>query len=500
MTERLDALTSWHADWAGLRAVVLGLGVTGFAAADTLIELGVAVQVIADRAPTDRAEILAVLGGTLSEGGDSAAQVDALTEFAPDFVVVSPGYHPDHPVLAAAASAGIPIWGDIDLAWRVRDKTGTPAEWITVTGTNGKTTTVRLVTAMLSAAGKRVMACGNIGAPVLDAVRDPTGFDVLVVELSSYQLHWMELVSPYSSACLNIADDHLDWHGSAAAYRAAKGRVYERTRVACVYNLQDPATEQLVLDAEVVEGARAIGFTLGVPTPSEVGIVNGILCDRAFLEERRNNALELTTVDELHESGLSAPHIVANVLAASALARSMDVPPATIRDALREFRLDPHRIELVAESGDVRWVDDSKATNPHAADASLGAFPSVVWVVGGLLKGVDIGELIAKRAGRLRAAIVIGADRGPVLEAFARHAPGVPVHPVDERDTEQVMPVVARLARDAARPGDVVLLAPAAASMDQFDDYAHRGRSFAAAVRDLLGGAEDDPDTSRTDG
>jgi UDP-N-acetylmuramoylalanine--D-glutamate ligase len=170
------------------------------------------------------------------------------------------------------------------------------------------------------------------------------------------------------------------------------------------------------------------------------------------------------------------------------------VPPVTIRDALRTFRLDPHRIELVAEAGDVRWVDDSKATNPHAADASLGSYPSVVWVVGGLLKGVDIGSLVEKRADRLRAAIVIGVDREPVLEAFARHAPGVPVHAVDESDTEQVMPVAARLAAAVARPGDVVLLAPAAASMDQFDDYTHRGRAFAEAVRDLLGGGQDDED------
>jgi UDP-N-acetylmuramoylalanine--D-glutamate ligase len=397
-------------------------------------------------------------------------------------------------VLAAAASAGIPLWGDIDLAWRLRDKVGTPAEWITITGTNGKTTTTRLVTAMLAADGKRVMACGNIGTPVLDAVRDPTGFDVLVVELSSYQLHWVELVSTWASACLNIADDHLDWHGSAEAYRAAKGKVYERTKVACVYNLDDPVTEQLVRDADVVEGARAIGFGLGVPGLSDLGIVDGILCDRAFLEERRTSALELTTVEELHEAGLSAPHVVANILAASALARSFGVPPVTIRDALRSFRLDPHRIEVVAEAGEIRWVDDSKATNPHAADASLGAFPSVVWVVGGLLKGVDISDLVAKRADRLRAAIVIGVDREPVLEAFARHAPGVPVHAVDERDTEQVMPVAARLAAAAARPGDVVLLAPAAASMDQFDDYAHRGRAFAAAVRDLLGGGHRDED------
>ncbi|WP_210505332.1 UDP-N-acetylmuramoyl-L-alanine--D-glutamate ligase [Naasia sp. SYSU D00057] len=494
MTDRLEDLISWHADWSGLRALVLGLGVTGFAAADTLVELGASVLVVADKAPADKAKLLEVIGGRLAEGGDAADQVRALEEFGADVVIVSPGYHPDHPVLSAAAAAGIPLWGDIDLAWRLRDKVGTPAEWITITGTNGKTTTTRLVTAMIAADGKRVMACGNIGTPVLDAVRDPTGFDVLVVELSSYQLHWVELVSPWASACLNIADDHLDWHGSAAAYRAAKGKVYERTRVACVYNLGDPVTEELVREADVLEGARAVGFGLGVPGRSDFGIVDGILCDRAFLEDRANSALELTTVEELHGAGLSAPHVVANVLAASALARSTGVPPVTIREVLRSFRLDPHRIELVAEAAEVRWVDDSKATNPHAADASLGAYPSVVWVVGGLLKGVDIGDLVKKRADRIRAVVVIGVDRAPVLEAFARHAPGVPVHQVDESQTEQVMPVAARLAAAAARPGDVVLLAPAAASMDQFDDYAHRGRAFASAVRDLLGGGPNDED------
>ncbi|MCU1438036.1 MAG: UDP-N-acetylmuramoyl-L-alanine--D-glutamate ligase [Naasia sp.] len=497
MSAPLPELTSWHADWRGLRAAVLGLGVTGFAAADTLIELGVDVLVLADRAPAERAHLLDVIGGRLIEGAEAQLARDALDEFTPDVLIVSPGYHPDDPLLVHAAARGIPVWGDIDLAWRLRDKTGTPAEWITITGTNGKTTTARLTTAMLQADGRRAVACGNIGIPVLDAIRDPMGYDVLVVEVSSYQLHWMERVSPWASVCLNIADDHLDWHGSRAAYAAAKGRVYERTRVACVYNLGDPATERLVRDADVEEGARAIGFGLGVPGPSDLGIVDGILCDRAFLEDRRSTALELTTVAELHAAGLSAPHIVTNVLAASALARSLDVPPPVIRDTLAAFRLDPHRIEVVAERDGIRWIDDSKATNPHAADASLGAYESVVWVVGGLLKGVDLGELIAKRAGRLRGVVVLGEDRAAVLEAFARHAPGVAVAEAVPGETGAVMPVVARLAAGLARTGDVVLLAPAAASMDQFNDYAHRGREFQVAVRELLGGAADDPDASR---
>ncbi|THG33463.1 UDP-N-acetylmuramoyl-L-alanine--D-glutamate ligase [Naasia lichenicola] len=492
---RLDGLTSWRADWAGLRVVVLGLGMTGFSVADTLVELGCEVLVIADRATPERTRLLEVIGGSLVLDPDGATGPDAFEDFGPDLVVVSPGYHPDHPLLALAVDRGVAIWGDIELAWRVRDKvvreqTGEPAEWVLVTGTNGKTTTVGLTVAMLRADGRRAAACGNIGIPVLDVVRDPSGFDVLVVELSSYQLHWMEpgpgRVAPWASVCLNIADDHLDWHGSADAYAAAKAKVYEGTKVACVYNISDPATMRMVEDADVVDGARAIGFSLGPPGRSEFGIVDGILCDRAFLEDRMNTAFELTTVHELRDAGLGAPHVVANILAASALARSLDVAPLVIRDALAAFSLDPHRIELVAERDGIRWIDDSKATNAHAADASLGAFPSVVWVVGGLLKGVDIGAMVAARKERLRAAIVIGVDRAPVLEAFARHAPDVPLLEVEAGQTESIMPTVARLAAGVAQTGDVVLLAPAAASMDQFTDYGDRGSRFAAAVRDLL--------------
>jgi UDP-N-acetylmuramoylalanine--D-glutamate ligase len=491
MTADLARLTSWHApEWRGLKVGVLGAAVVGFAAADTLVELGCDVLVLAERATEERTTLLDVIGARL-ELGDAAAQRDALAAFGPDLVVVSPGFHPDVPALTWAAEQGVPVLGDVELAWRLRDKTGTPAEWITITGTNGKTTTTQLTTAMLTQGGRRARACGNIGSPVLDAIREPDGWDVLVVELSSYQLHWMEQVSPVASVCLNIADDHLDWHGSAEAYRAAKGRVYARTRVACVYNVEDPVTEQLVRDADVVEGCRAIGFTRDVPRVSEVGIVEEVLVDRAFLEERRTSALELTTLHALDEAGLSAPHVVADVLAAAALARAVGVAPRDVRDALAAFRLDAHRIQPVAEAGGVRWVDDSKATNPHAAAASLGAFPSVVWVAGGLTKGVDVAPLVAAVAesGRLRGAVLIGRDTDAFSTALARHAPSVPVTVVPDVDTDRVMPLAVEAARALASPGDVVLLAPAAASMDQFTDYADRGRRFAAAVRDAVAGA-----------
>lgn len=481
-------LSSWNDDWTGLRVAILGLGMTGFAAADTLAELGAGCQVFADSADDEMARVLEVIGVPLV----LATTAELLESFGPELVIVSPGFRPTHPMVLWAASHGVPVWGDIELAWRLRDKTGVPAEWIAVTGTNGKTTTVQLTTAMLAAAGHRVIACGNVGVPVLDAVRDPSGFDVLVVELSSFQLHYASSLSPFSSVCLNVANDHLDWHGSAEAYREAKATVYHSTRVACVFNEQDEVTRAMVEEADVIEGCRAVGFTLGLPGLSNLGVVDGILVDRAFHDERHRSALELTTVAELDVVGLGSSHMVANVLAAAALARSFGVEPETIRDALRTFQLDHHRTELVGAKDGVRWFNDSKATNPHAATAALIAFNPVVWIVGGLFKGVDVDELVAAQVGRLRAAVVIGEDREPLLEAFTRHAPELPVFEVVSADTEGVMPAAVRLSAAVAQSGDVVLLAPAAASMDQFSNYADRGNRFTAAVHELLGEQSDD--------
>jgi UDP-N-acetylmuramoylalanine--D-glutamate ligase len=496
--ERLARLTSWRSDWTGLRVAVLGLGVTGFSVADTLVELGAEVLVLASSATSEQRQLLEVIGAGYFEGPLTTTP-EPLEAFDPELVVASPGFHPDHPVLEWAAGRGTAVWSDIELAWRVRDKVTPVAEWILVTGTNGKTTTTQLATHILEADGRRVAAVGNIGIPVLDAVRYPAGFDVLVVELSSYQLHWLDqtaegTLSPWASVCLNLADDHLDWHGSFEAYRTAKAKVYTNTRVAAVYNRADEATRVMVEDAEVIEGCRAIGFGLDAPGPSDFGVVDGILCDRAFLEERATTALELTTAAELATSGLGAPHSIANVLAASALTRSLGVSPETIRDALRTFHLDSHRTEVIATANGVTWIDDSKATNPHAAAASIRAHGSVVWIVGGLLKGVDVDELVRAHAGRLSAAILIGVDRSALRSAFQRHAPGVVVYEVDETETSEVMPSAVRLAAAAAGVGDIVLLAPAAASMDQFTDYADRGSRFANAVRSHLEGTTDDDD------
>jgi len=491
---RLAELTSWHADWQGLRVVVFGLGVTGFAVADTLVELGAAVLVVGGPGDDERRQLLRVIGAEFVEQTDQTVVPTELPGFGADLVVTSPGYPPHHALHVWAREAGLPVWGDIELAWRLRDKvvsatTGAPAAWILVTGTNGKTTTTQLAATMLVAGGLRAAPAGNIGIPVLDAIRDPAGFDALVIELSSHQLHWMPgqgSVTPLAAVCLNLADDHLEWHGSAAAYRDAKAKVYDGVELACVYNLADRATREMVEEAEVQEGARAIGFGLGVPGPSDFGLVEGILVDRAFLEERRSSALELATIDDLREAGLDSPHMTANVLAAAALARAAGVAPGDIRDAVRGFRVGAHRNQRVAEGDGILWVDDSKATNAHAAQASLAAYPSVVWIAGGLLKGIDPEPLVERHAGRLRGVVLIGEDRSALRAAFARHAPAVTVVEVDATDTEGVMPSAVRAAASLAQAGDAVLLAPAAASFDQFDDYADRGDRFARAVRELL--------------
>lgn len=484
----LNQLTSWHSDWTQLRAVVFGLGVSGFSAADTLAELGAKTLVVAEKADAEMLDILDVIGVPHITGESARGVSQQLVDFQPEVIIVSPGVRPSNPLIAWAAENDVAIWVDIDLAWRLRDKTSRLAHWFTVTGTNGKTTTVQLLTAMLNVGGIRAEACGNIGKPILDAIRDPEGFDALVVELSSFQLHYLGEIYPFSSAVLNLADDHLDWHGSFEAYTDAKAKVYENTVAACVYNVMDKATETMVENADVVEGARAIGFTLGVPTRSQIGFVEDILCDRAFLDDRAHNAIEIATLEDLSQIGVLTPHLMANAAAATALARSAGVEPECIKEAIRTFRLDAHRIELVAESAGVRWIDDSKATNPHAADASLASFERVVWIVGGLLKGVDISDLVEKHREKLAAAIVIGADREPVLAALSAKAGGVPVEEITADSGLAVMSAAVSAAAKYADEGDVVLLAPAAASMDQFKDYADRGWSFAKAVRSQIGG------------
>jgi UDP-N-acetylmuramoylalanine--D-glutamate ligase len=474
-----DRLSPWHE----ARVTVAGIGVSGYSAADALVELGAQVTVVDESDGGDHAEkatILETLGATVRLGPGASATLPEGT----DLVIVSPGWRPVQPLLAAAAGLGLPLWGDVELAWRLQ-RPDRVVPWLAVTGTDGKTTTVGMLESILRAAGLVTGAVGNVGRPIMEAVLDEVAYDVLAVEMSSFQLHWLDQARFHSAACLNLAPDHQEWYAAEpdpmAAYAADKARVYWQNEVACVYNAEDAATREMVEAADVVEGARAIGFTLGIPGVAMLGVVDDLLVDRAFIPQRQSSALPLAAVADVQPA---APHNVANALAAAGLARAFGVPGGAVAQGLKDFRPGRHRIEPVGEVGGVTYVDDSKATNPHAAGASLAAFDPVVWIAGGQAKGTSFDELVAANRERLRGAVVLGVDRDIVAGALARQAPDVPVRVLESADPA-VMAEAVRLAAGLAEPGDTVLLAPGCASYDMFTGYADRGDRFAAAVGSL---------------
>ncbi len=471
--------------WPQAHVVIAGIGVSGFAAADGLMEFGARVTVLddlADEANSDKGKLLEVLGATVRLGHGATGRLPDDAD-----LVITTGWSPSNPLLVAAAQHDVPIWSEVELAWRL-SRPAKVVPWLGITGTNGKTTTTQMLESILTAGGLRAAAVGNIGRPVMETVLDPEPYDVLAVELSSHQLHWSNSLSLYSATVLNVAPDHLEWHGSPENYRAAKAKIYHGVQASCVYNVADPVTEQLVEEADVVEGARAIGFTLGIPGLSMLGVVDDLLVDRAFVEQRRDSALELAKISDISPS---APHNVANALAAAALARSFGVTPLAVRDGLRNVRVGAHKIQTIAERDGIRWVDDSKATNPAAAEAALRSFGSadgadgqIVWIAGGQAKGTTFDELVMTHKARLRGAVLLGVDRDLIAQALARHAPEVPVIVIGSTETSAMARAVAAAA-SLARPGDAVMLAPGCASKDMYTDYAARGDAFTAAVHDL---------------
>jgi UDP-N-acetylmuramoylalanine--D-glutamate ligase len=485
----------------GAPVLVAGGGVTGRAVLAALHALG-ATATLCDDDPATRRQFAE--SGTPTE--DSSTAAAHIADYA--LMIASPGFSPTAPVPAAAAVAGVPIWGDVELAWRLDQAGhyGPPRRWLAVTGTNGKTTTTSMLQAMLVAGGLDSRLCGNIGNPVLSALSGgPRGpADVLAVELSSFQLHWAPSVRPEAGALLNIAEDHLDWHGTLSDYAAAKAGVL-RGRVA-VAGLDDPRAAQLLAAAPA---PVRVGFRLGEPAAGELGVRDSALIDCAFAPAGTASSPEGLTLAPVSSIPVPGPVGVLDALAAAALARSIGVPSEAIAAALSSFQVGRHRAELVAVIDQISYVDDSKATNPHAAEASLSAYPRVIWIAGGLLKGASVHETVQRVASRLAGAVLIGRDRAMVAEALSRHAPDVPVVQVvagedvamhataesdvtyvthvvpssDETVGTRVMNAAVAAARDLARPGDAVLLAPAGASFDQFAGYADRGDAFAAAVR-----------------
>ena len=439
-------------EFAGKRVLILGGGVTGSAVAKIIEELGASVHV-ADQKP---------LPDFVNH------PITDLDNLNYDFAIVSPGWKPNHPLVQALEKANIKITNEVDLAWHFRNLHNPKQRWIAITGTNGKTTTTELTASMISAAGISATACGNVGTTVIESVWSDKRYEVLVLELSSFQIHWMQDPEFEAIAILNIADDHTDWHGSFEAYTAAKVKLLSFTDTGII-NGQD---QHLVSSVSNWSGQK-IYFGLDTPAHGQLGLVENLLVDRAFTDDPN----EAGAICELNEVYPTVPHAVQNTLAAAGLARSVGADLASINQAIKNFKPGRHRIELVLEKNGIRWINDSKATNPHAAQASLFSSTSSIWIAGGLAKGAKFGELVEKCKGRIKAALLIGTDRELIATELKKH--GIEFYLIDGTN---VMEEAVRKAKDLATHGDTVLMAPACASMDQFKNYSDRGDQFVKAV------------------
>jgi UDP-N-acetylmuramoylalanine--D-glutamate ligase len=323
MAPSLDTLTSWHSDWSGLRVVVVGLDATGFAVVDTLVELGAEVAALAPEAHDDVVRIAEVIGASVLVSSDDQARVAAALDHRADLAVVSPEITCDDAVAVALVEAGVPVWSDVDFAWRVRDKSDVVAQWVLVVGETDGPRIADLAARILVADGHMARHVGLGSAPLLDALRDPEPYTTLVISAGSAGLRWWQrypetLRRPFLT--VSLGDGAEDPTGTR----------FDATTNACIYRRSVGPTEDMVKDADVLEGARAIGVGLDSPGMSDLGLVEGILCDRAFLEDRAHQAFEISTTEELQEAGWAIPDDLPAVLAAIAIARSFDVPPALI--------------------------------------------------------------------------------------------------------------------------------------------------------------------------
>ena len=462
---------SFSGDLKDKKVLVLGAGVTGLASARALIARDADVTIVDDTVTTD------------SEFSILKPSEVSVSDFG--FLLISPGWKESHPLIQQARAAQVALLNEIDLAWAIKEERSPGQKWLALTGTNGKTTTVEMTAAALRAGGVHAVACGNVGKTVIECVDSAQPYDVLVLELSSFQLHWLQRAEFVASAILNIADDHTDWHGSFESYAQAKLSILDRSMTAILNGD----------DAEVVTrtthwNGRKVFYSLDTPGPGEIGVVEELLVDRAFVSDPQ----EASMIAEIAHVKPTVPHNVSNALAAAGLARTIGVSHEAIGKALSEFTLGRHRIEVVAEDNGITWIDDSKATNPHAATASILSALSVIWIAGGLAKGADVSALVARAHPRIKAAVLIGTDRALFATALAEHAPHVKVIEIDPPSDYQrggasnsFMEAIVAAAQSCVVTGDTVLLAPSCASMDQFVSYADRGDRFADAVRKALG-------------
>lgn len=456
-----------YSEFRGKQVLVAGAGITGVACAHALSRKGALVTIVDETVTeVEGFEVLAPVAVTMNDF---------------EFLLVSPGWREDHPVITRAQSAGVSLINEIDFAWSMKS----PAQkWIALTGTNGKTSTVELAAQMLRAGGLSAIACGNVGTTVIESVESEERYDYLVLELSSFQLHWMEDPSFVAVAILNIAEDHVDWHGSFDSYAEAKLSILDKSPTA-ILNADDG---EIVSRTSYWQGTKVF-FSLDTPAPGEIGVVEELLVDRAFVADPQEAAM----FSELNEVQPTVPHNVSNALAAAGLARSAGVSHEAIREAIVGFTPGKHRIEKIYEADGITWINDSKATNPHAAAASVMSALSVIWIAGGLAKGATMGELVERVKSRVKVALLIGTDRELISQELRQRAPQVEVIYIDSPreyvkglENNSLMEAVVRSAQSYAVSGDTVLLAPACASMDQFISYSDRGDRFSRAVEKVI--------------
>ncbi|MDN7544754.1 UDP-N-acetylmuramoyl-L-alanine--D-glutamate ligase [Burkholderia cenocepacia] len=485
--------------------LVLGLGESGLAIARWCARHGCRLRI------ADTREVPPHLAALQAEGIDAefvgGAFTPALLDGGVEIVGLSPGLSPLEPalavLLAAAHERGVAVWGELEFfaqALRALGTSGYQPKVLAITGTNGKTTTTSLTGLLCQRSGKKVAVAGNISPAMLDrlasAIDDTALPDVWVLELSSFQLETARTFAPDAAAILNITQDHLDWHGSFDAYAQAKGRIFGATTTR-VLNRDDAAVMKFAPAAGAADAPRTVTFGLNEPTQDgDYGLSrdNGIAWlveavdrdapDEATTTRRRKRDAahtpdiaqkRLMPADALRIRGL---HNAANALAAFALARAIDLPAAPLLHALREYRGEAHRVEVIATIDDVDYVDDSKGTNVGATVAALdGLAQKIVLIAGGDGKGQDFAPLVAPVARWCRAVMLIGRDAPAIRDTLAET--GVPL--VDHATLEGAV----HAAADLAEPGDAVLLSPACASLDMFRNYAHRAEVFRAAVDEI---------------
>jgi UDP-N-acetylmuramoylalanine--D-glutamate ligase len=448
---------SFIAELAAKKIAVVGAGVTGRAVLDFLTGRGISADIFDEKAPEARRSVESIY----------------------DLAIISPGWRFDHPIIAALRATGSELLSELDFSWQVKEEIAPAQKWIALTGTNGKTTTIQMVQSIFDFSSKTGIACGNVGEPVISVLDSGESYDFLALELSSFQLEWSALPRYEAVALLNIAPDHIDWHGSFDQYAIAKLKLLEASELAII-NGED---SESVLRATSWNGEKIFYF-LDTPQAGELGLVENLLIDRAFTSD----PTEAFDFAELSDIRPTVPHNVSNALAAAGLALAIGISHEEIRAGLKNFTLDHHRLELVLERDGISWVNDSKATNPHAAAAALLSHISSIWIAGGLAKGAEMGPLIERCAPRIKAALLIGQDATIIATALSKFAPQIPyfILPFNGDSAELMRDVVSR-AKELATSGDTVLLAPACASMDQFKDYADRGEKFAAAIREVVG-------------